>query len=147
MSDVRKNSPNRNFQKNGNGNNDAVKKFYFGNGQEKTRQNGQNFIVGSLCYDDIMNIPKEYLVEAKNGKRYFKVVVNPFYEGVNQYGNTHSFQVDTFKPETNDVNGEYQKSYQKNQNPKPTNNNYIKDSNYSKSLNNYSRQQKDLGLE
>jgi hypothetical protein len=89
------------YQKNNNGqNNNAESKIYLGNGFEKERSNGDKFISASLCFDDIMNkIPDEHLKMAKNGKRYFKICINPYRDGANEYGNTHSIQLDTYKPE------------------------------------------------
>ncbi len=51
-------------------------KIYLGNGQEKSRYNGDKFIIASLCVDDIENIPDEHKKEARNGKRYIKVCIN-----------------------------------------------------------------------
>lgn len=73
-------------------------KTYLGNLQEKTRPSGDKFLTGSLCIDDINNVPEEHVQTGKNGKRYLRVVINPYRNGANEYGNTHSVAVDTFKP-------------------------------------------------
>jgi hypothetical protein len=78
----------------------APPKIFLGNGQEKIRRkDGKIFNVGTMCYDDILKIPAEHLRMAKNGKRYFKWILNPYIDGPNEYGNTHSLAVDTFKPD------------------------------------------------
>jgi hypothetical protein len=74
-------------------------KIYLGNGQEKSRRSGDKFIIASLCVDDIVNSPDEYKKEARNGKRYVKVLINPYRGGANEYGNTHSISLDTYKNE------------------------------------------------
>jgi hypothetical protein len=77
----------------------APPKIYLGNGQERIRPNTKEaFHTGTMCFDDILKIPDEHLRMAKNGKRYFKWILNPYLEGPNEYGNTHSIAVDTFKP-------------------------------------------------
>ena len=65
-------------------------KIYFGNLREKQRLSGDKFLVGSFCKEDIDNIPLEHFHKGKNGKHYFDVIINPFKNGVNEYGNTHS---------------------------------------------------------
>jgi hypothetical protein len=78
---------------------EVVKKIYLGNGQERARQGGDKFITGSLCLDEIEKIPTEYIQTGKNGKRYFKFILSPYRQGANEYGHTHSFAVDTYKPD------------------------------------------------
>lgn len=78
---------------------DSTRKIYIGNAKEKTRPNGDKYIVGSICIDDINNLAPEHIAVAKNKKRYVKIVINPFRDGVNRYDNTHSVAVDTFKPD------------------------------------------------
>lgn len=78
----------------------APPKIFLGNGQEKIRRmDSKTFYTGTMCYDDILKIPGEHLKLAKNGKRYFKWILNPYIDGPNEYGNTHSLAVDTFKPD------------------------------------------------
>lgn len=97
-----RNSNNKNWNnKNDNGGNQKnfPPKIYLGNGREKKRQNGDSFITASICIDDIQNLKDEHISVAENGKRYVKICINPYREGANQYGNTHSISVDTYKPE------------------------------------------------
>jgi hypothetical protein len=73
-------------------------KIYLGNLQEKSRQSGDKFLVGSICLDDIEKVSSEQIQRGKNGKRYLKVVISAYRNGANAYGNTHSVSLDTFKP-------------------------------------------------
>lgn len=51
----------------------------------------------SICVDDI---PKEYIKQHTNGKRYINLNVNPKRQ-IDQYGKTHSVEVDTWQPQQN----------------------------------------------
>jgi hypothetical protein len=78
----------------------ATKNHYLGNFTEKKRQSGDAFHVGSICINDIESIPEEHIQHSKtNGKRYVKVILSAYRDGKNEYGNTHSLRVDTFKPD------------------------------------------------
>ena len=77
---------------------------YLGNLQEKKRQSGDKYLIGTLCVDDIENVSVEHIQTARNGKRYIRVIVNPYKNGANEYGNTHSIAVDTYKPKDNNAN-------------------------------------------
>ena len=68
---------------------------YLGNLREKFRKNGDSFFPGFICVDDFNKIPPEYIVE-KGGKKYVKIVINKYINGVNEHGNTHSCAVDTY---------------------------------------------------
>jgi hypothetical protein len=76
-----------------------VKNYYLGNLIEKTRKSGDKFLVGSICLDDIDKIPAEFITISKSQKRYVRIIVNPYREGKNQYGNTHSVKIDANRPE------------------------------------------------
>lgn len=54
-----------------------------------------NAISLSICLDDL---PKEHITTGKNGKRYIKLNVNEKREP-DEWGNTHSVEVDTWKPD------------------------------------------------
>ncbi len=73
-------------------------KIYLGNLQEKVRKSNDRFLVGMICLDDIETLPEEHKIKFKSGKRFVKIIINPYRDGANQYGNTHSIAVDTFKP-------------------------------------------------
>lgn len=79
--------------------NKPVDKVYIGNGQEKPRQSGDRYIVGSLCVDDIVKIAEKHGKVASNGKKYIKVYINPYRGGANEHGNTHSFSWNLGKKE------------------------------------------------
>lgn len=67
-------------------------KIYVGNG----RSFGEFGQIGiSLC---LSNLPKEHFTTDKNGKKYIKLNVSPRKEPDN-YGNTHSVSVNTWKKE------------------------------------------------
>ena len=54
-----------------------------------------NFININLCLSDL---PKEFITQASNGKKYIKLSLATRKE-TDQYGNTHSLKIDTWKPE------------------------------------------------
>jgi hypothetical protein len=72
------------------------KPIYLANFQENSHESGDKFLTGTICLDDIEGA-KEYIHKAKNGKRYLRVIINPFKDGVNEYDNTHSMSVDKYK--------------------------------------------------
>ena len=49
----------------------------------------------SVCLSDL---PKEHITERSSGKKYIRLKLNRKREP-DQYGNTHSLEVDTWKPE------------------------------------------------
>ncbi len=77
-------------------NNGSYEKLYLGNLREKFRGSGDAFLTGYICMDDLENIPSEFIKKRKDGKRYLKIVINPFIGGPNEHKNTHSCAVDTF---------------------------------------------------
>ena len=81
-------------------------KIYLGNLQEKSRATGDKFLTGSVCLNEIENVPDEHIQRGKNGKRYLKIIISPYRNGANEYGNTHSVAVDTYKNPTRDSGGE-----------------------------------------
>ena len=93
------NNQNKNWNNKNGDNQNFTPKIYLGNGKEKKRQNGDSFITASICIDDIEKLSEEHISKAENGKRYVKICINPYREGANQYGNTHSISVDTYKGE------------------------------------------------
>lgn len=72
---------------------------YLGSAQERTRASGDKFFTGSLCIDDLESVSPDLIHKGKNGKRYLRIVVNPYRNGANEYGSTHSIAVDTYKKE------------------------------------------------
>lgn len=100
---------NRGFQnQNGNFNNQSEEKVYLGNMRQFQRKNGDQFLCGTICIDDLES-PKAqaHIFTGKNGKRYLKIVVNPYYNGPNEFKNTHSISVDTFRPQNSGNNGNF----------------------------------------
>lgn len=86
--------------------NNGSDKIYLGNCREKSRRNGDKFLTGLIALDDIdAEALSDYIFVGNNGKRYLRIVINPYQEGANQYGNTHSISVDTFKPDASRGSG------------------------------------------
>jgi hypothetical protein len=70
------------------------KTIYVGSGKTQQGKYGEFFKV-SICLSDL---PKEFITEAKNGKKYINLAINRKKEP-DQYGKDLSIQVDTYKPE------------------------------------------------
>ena len=108
---------NQNQNNNQNNNNQSQsEKIYLGNAKQIPRKSGDSFLGGTICIDDILlDECKPYTFESKAGKRFLKIVINPYRDGANQYGNTHSISVDTFRPDPNYRNNQGNQSNQGNQ--------------------------------
>jgi hypothetical protein len=70
------------------------KTIYVGSGKTHQGKYGEFFKV-SICLSDL---PKEFITEAKNGKKYINLSINRK-KDPDQYGKDLSVQVDTWKPE------------------------------------------------
>lgn len=70
----------------------AEPKIYVGSGKKHPSYDITSI---SVCLSDI---PKEYITESKNGKKYVNLSVSAKKE-TDQYGKTHSVAIDTFKPQ------------------------------------------------
>lgn len=93
---------NKDSHQNRNQGGQSEQRIYVGNAKEIKRKDGSSFISATICMDDVdTKEAQSHVFTGKNGKRYLKVVVNPFRDGANQFGNTHSIAVDTFKPDPN----------------------------------------------
>ncbi len=71
-------------------------KPYLGDFKEKFRKNGDSFFTGEVSREDFNNIPDEYFKLKGDGKNYVKLVLNKYIKGPTEFGETHSFSVDTF---------------------------------------------------
>lgn len=72
--------------------------IYLGNLKTKTRKSGEEFLVGSICLEQVYDgIPEHLVQEGTNGKHYVRVIIQKNFE-VDKFGNTHSIKVDTFNP-------------------------------------------------
>ena len=69
-------------------------------GKAKENFENGNIIRVNLCLSDI---PAEYISTGKNGKKYVKINVQRM-KNVDDYSNTHSLSVDTWKPNSNNQN-------------------------------------------
>jgi hypothetical protein len=70
------------------------KTIYVGSGKTQQGKYGEFFKV-SICLSDL---PKEFITEAKNGKKYINLAINKKQQP-DQYGKDLSVAVDTWKPE------------------------------------------------
>jgi hypothetical protein len=71
--------------------------IYCGSGKERVFQDGGTILSVSLDMDMLIANFKEYGYVSKNGKRYITVKVGKRRE-VGMYGETHTVEVDTWKP-------------------------------------------------
>tara|TARA_R100001530_G_scaffold3566_7_gene5215 strand:- start:1454 stop:1720 length:267 start_codon:yes stop_codon:yes gene_type:complete len=69
--------------------------IYLGGGKEKFDGDQVNI---SINLSKLENEAQEYIYEFK-GEKYIKLNVNALKDGIDQYGRSHSVQVDTFKPD------------------------------------------------
>ena len=72
-------------------------KIYCGSGKEKVFNNGGSLVEVLLDVDELAKNFKEHGFTTKQGKRKIRVKVCQSRE-VDQYGNTHYVEVDTWKP-------------------------------------------------
>ena len=70
-----------------------MSKIFCGDGKEFGQYGS---IKVSVCLSDL---PKEFIKQAKNGKKYISLVLNKKREA-DQYGKTHYLEVDTWKPDS-----------------------------------------------
>lgn len=74
--------------------------IYVGSGKERTFDNGGSVITVSIDVDKLINACKDHGYNSDAGKRYIKLKVGRRRE-IDQYGNSHSVEVDTWKPDGN----------------------------------------------
>lgn len=73
---------------------------WLGNAKTIQRRDGSEFLVGTVCVDDIQAVPDEHkFTSKKNGKTYVKIVISEYIAGKNEWNNTHSISLDTWKPD------------------------------------------------
>jgi len=72
--------------------------IYCGSGKEKVFENGGNILTITLNIDEILAQYSAYGFTTSAGKRTIKVKVGRRRE-VGQYGETHTVEIDTWKPE------------------------------------------------
>lgn len=73
-------------------------RIYVGNGKEKTFPDGGTIVTITVDIDAIMTACRDYGFTTDAGKRKIKLKVGRRRD-VDQYGNTHNVEVDTWKPE------------------------------------------------
>jgi hypothetical protein len=88
--------------------------IYFGNFQEKSHKSGDKFLPGvinltklldELGYEVVKKKKnlKDFIHVSKRGDEFLKVVVNPFIDGANEYGNTHNIKIDKIRPDDSTI--------------------------------------------
>lgn len=71
--------------------------IYVGSGKERTFDNGGSVVTVTVDIAKLLLAFKDYGFSTESGKQYIKLKVGARRE-VDQYGNTHSVEVDTWKP-------------------------------------------------
>ena len=73
-------------------------KIYIGSGKEKTFDNGGSVINCMITLDGLNQIFKDHGFTTQQGVKKLKIIVGKRREP-DQWGNTHSVSIDTFKPD------------------------------------------------
>lgn len=81
-----------------------VEKIYCGSGKKKEFNNGGSITSVMLNLDVLNQQFEEYGFTTDQGKKMIKVNVSTLKNGVDQYGKTHSVEIDTWKPEPQNNN-------------------------------------------
>ena len=75
------------------------RKIFVGSAKKKEFQKGGSILNASICLDDLINHSEEFqTISTGNGKKYIKLKITSRKEPDN-FGNTHSVEIDTWKPE------------------------------------------------
>jgi hypothetical protein len=82
----------------------AEEKIYVGNGKVHTFQNGGSEIKVRLCLDGLKDLHEKYGFTSDAGKHFITLIVSEKRE-VDQYGNTHTVRIDTWKPDSSRSSG------------------------------------------
>ncbi len=77
-----------------------IEKIYVGSAKEKTFSDGGSVIEVSLTLDGMADHFKAYGFTANSGKKIIKLKISKR-RSVGQYGETHTVEVDTWKPDAN----------------------------------------------
>lgn len=97
-------------------------KIYTGSGKEKFFNDGGSLIGITLDIETLQQNFKEYGFVTQQGKKKIKVNVSSRRE-IDQYGNSHTVTIDTFKPQMQGQPGQQQGGNNANQNNNPQENN------------------------
>ena len=90
-------------------------KIYCGSGKEITFQTGGSIISITLDIETLQRFFKEHGFTTQQGKKKMKMNVSKRIE-TDQYGNTHSVSIDTWKPEPTQFPPQQQQQPQQQQN-------------------------------
>ena len=83
-------------------------KIYCGSAKEKTFDGGGSVISVSLTMDGLSDHFKNYVFTTNGGKKIIKLKISKRRE-VGAYGETHTVEIDTWKPDPNHAAGPAQK--------------------------------------
>ena len=73
-------------------------KIYIGSGKKKVFQDGGSVINCMITMDGLAQIFKDHGFTTQNGVKKLKLIIGKRRE-IDQYGNSHYVQIDTWKPE------------------------------------------------
>ena len=73
--------------------------IWLGNAKTIKRRDDSEFLVGTICVEDFNAVAEEHRFRASNGKAYIKIVISEYIAGKNEWNNTHSISLDTWKPD------------------------------------------------
>ncbi len=74
-------------------------KIYLGNAVEKIGKDGLAYLKGYIRVGYASKLSPEIVHTAGDGRKFIKIIINPYKAGKNIYGYTHSVSVDTYSPE------------------------------------------------
>jgi len=93
-------------------------KIYCGSGKEITFQTGGSIIIITIDIDTLQRFFKEHGFTTQQGKKKMKMNVSKRIE-TDQYGNTHSVRINTWKPDPIQFPTQQQQQPQQNQQQRP----------------------------
>jgi hypothetical protein len=76
----------------------ADEKIYIGSGKERKFDNGGSVINCSICLDDLKKYHEQFGSTSEKGRHFLNIKIVQKKQ-IDQYGKSHSVEVDTYKPE------------------------------------------------
>lgn len=98
-------------------------KIFCGSGKKKEFPNGGTITTVNLDMDTLERVFNEYGFTTNGGKRILKVKVSSKRE-TDQYGNTHSVEIDTWKPDNQGGSNQKNNSYNSSRSSRNVNDDY-----------------------
>ena len=84
-----------------------MSKIFVGSGKKIEFGNGGSIINASICIDDLLEAAKSYGKKSDgNGKTYIKLKIGSRKE-TDKFGNTHSVEIDTWTPDSQQQGGNF----------------------------------------